>query len=230
MPSATEWNRHVDAAEFVLRNLAFENGTPRRGTPGDTNFVTVLNSSGADRVQGELLEFTGLATGLTDLAARHLMLNGGSPTLANGFGVLKSPIKSGDTAPDCQVAGNCIGQVNVTDATHNWAVVAAGTYVLQSAFIGPAQILWKPSGTGQKTCALRLGYLPQVIHRGITAATLNKGSNANVTRYKPGTTTSAGITDSVKNEFANIASGKVIYYFRDVDGTYYVLAGECPLT
>jgi hypothetical protein len=86
MPSATEWNRHVDAAEFVLRNLAFENGTPRRGTPGDTNFVTVLNSSGADRVQGELLEFTGLATGLTDLAARHLMLNGGSPTLANGFG------------------------------------------------------------------------------------------------------------------------------------------------
>src|SRR6478609_5098316 len=115
MPSATEWNRHVDAAEFVLRNLAFENGTPRRGTPGDTNFVSVLNNSGADRLQGEILEFTDIATGLTDLTARHLILKGGSPSLANAFGVLNSPIKSNDLAPDCQITGACIAQVNITD-------------------------------------------------------------------------------------------------------------------
>ena len=52
--SATEYNRHVDVAEFVLRNLVFGDGSPRRGTANDTNCVTVKNASGADRRQGEI--------------------------------------------------------------------------------------------------------------------------------------------------------------------------------
>jgi hypothetical protein len=153
--SAAEWNRHVDAAEFVYRNLISNNGTPRRGAPADLNFVNVKNSSGADRRQGDILEFTGIS-GVTDLTARQIILDGGSPTLANGFGVLTSPIKNGDYAPDCQVSGACVAFVNVTDANHKFAKVASATYVLQSEIVGPVRILYKPSGTGEKTCAVRL--------------------------------------------------------------------------
>lgn len=152
--SAIEWNRHVDAAEFVLRNLAYGNGTPRRGTAGDVAFVSVKNASGADRRQGELLEFTGLA--LTDLASRHLILNGGSPTLANDFGILQSPVANNDFVPDCQIAGACVALVNVLDADDRYARAIVSNYVLQSVAIGPVRILWKPSGTGEKTCAVKL--------------------------------------------------------------------------
>ena len=57
--SASEFNRHVDAANIVL-------GQQQLGTPAtplrleyDTNRITVKNDSGADRRRGEILEFTG---------------------------------------------------------------------------------------------------------------------------------------------------------------------------
>jgi hypothetical protein len=225
MPSATEWNRHVDAAEFVFRNLAFGNGTPRRGTPGDTNFVSVLNNSGADRAQGELLEFTDIATGLTDLTARHLILKGGSPTLANGFGILQSPIKSGDLAGDCQIAGACVAQVNVNNASHGFARVSAANYVLQSEIVGPVRILWKPSGTGQKTCAVRLHGVEQAV---IVKPNSNiaKGSSNTCTVYSNGSTTGVTITATALG--AAVTSGKwCTAWLEPSSGTWYVFPWEC---
>jgi hypothetical protein len=44
--------------------------------------------------------------------------------------------------------------VNVTDANHGYATPASGEPVLQSAETGPIRILYKPAGTGEKTCAV----------------------------------------------------------------------------
>jgi hypothetical protein len=180
--SATEFNRHVDASEFVLRNLMFSNGTPKRGIPGDTNFVSVKNGSGADRRQGEILEFTGLE--LTDLTSRDLILTGGSPTLANGFGVLQSPIKSAEYQPDCQIAGGCVALVNVLDADDRYARPIASTYVLQSVAIGPVRILWKPPETGEKTCAVLLGSGGSSKTICVTNADITHHSTGDVERLK----------------------------------------------
>lgn len=153
-PKAAEFNRHVDASDYVHSRFLMGDGRPRQPAARDTSYVAVKNASGADRRQGEILEFTGLE--LTDLTHRQAMLTGNSPTLANGFGVLQSPLASNDFTPDCQVAGVTVALVNVTDTAHRYAQATASTYVLQSALFGPARILWKPSGTGEKTCAVIL--------------------------------------------------------------------------
>jgi hypothetical protein len=81
-------------------------------------------------------------------------MTGGSPTLANGFGILIRATPAG-AIEDCQISGVCPAKVNVTDMDHRYAIVQASTYVLQSAAIGPVKILYKPS-TGTVMCAVNL--------------------------------------------------------------------------
>jgi hypothetical protein len=229
--SAGEFNRHVDVSDYVHRHLMQHGGVTPTPDQRDRTCVTVRNNSGANRRVGELLEFNGLAVGLSDLTSNDLILSGGSPTLANSYGILLEPVAVSNGTQYCQISGACIGLVNVTDLNHGFAQVAAGSFVLQSAFAGPVQILWKPASTGERACGLKLGSPFHAFYRGITAATLTKGGAAgNVTRYKPGTTTSAGVTDTVKNELATVGSSKVVYYFDDGSGTLYLFAAECPLT
>ena len=153
---AREWNRHCDTSDFVHANLirGQTGGSPRR--PYDTNAVTVKNNSGANRRAGDILEFTGLVT--TDLSDGIPWLTGGSPSLANGFGVCLQAIPS--AAPDnfgpCLVSGCCVAYVNMSDADHKYATVTASTYVLQSSIIGPVRILFAPSGTGEKQCFVKI--------------------------------------------------------------------------
>lgn len=153
---AAEFNRHVDASDAY--HLTRATGIPGRGgnRNTDTNIIKVKNNSGGDRRAGDILEFTGLAiTNFDDVPMAWL--TGGSPTLANGFGVLLRASPNGSTEmEDCQIAGACLAYVNVTDADHRYAVPAASTYVLQSSGIGPARILFKPTGTGEKMCAVQL--------------------------------------------------------------------------
>jgi hypothetical protein len=229
--SISEWNRHVDVAEHYDRTMARGQIRPRLGSTRDTNLVQVSNNSGADRREGEILEFTGFA--LTDLDGDVPLLwfTGGEPSLDNGFGVLLRPMPNDSSVMDvCQIAGACKALVNVTDAGHKFATVEAGEYVLQSAASGPIRILSNPAGgTGEKTCAVLLGSESVAIHRGITDEDLDKGTTATVSRYNPGTTTDSTIDDEVTNELADVGTGKVVYYFEQ-GGNKYVFAAECPLT
>jgi len=47
--------------------------------------------------------------------------------------------------------------VNVTDADNKRATSVEGEYVLQSGDDGPIEILFAPTGTGEKTCVVRFG-------------------------------------------------------------------------
>lgn len=154
---AAEFNRHVEASDAY--HLTRATGIPGRGgnRNTDTNIIKVKNNSGGDRRAGDILEFTGLAiTNFDDVPMAWL--TGGSPTLVNGFCVLLRASPNGSTEmEDCQVAGACIAYVNITDADHKYATVAASTYVLQSTIIGPARILCpESSGTGEKKCLVLL--------------------------------------------------------------------------
>lgn len=65
------------------------------------------------------------------------------------------------------------------------------------------------------------------VHRGVTAATNNKGSHGNVTRYTDGTNTPSGDTDDVFNDFIDVGSGKIVIYVK-IGNKYYLIAVECP--
>jgi len=153
--SAREWNRHCDASDYHQRRLNGEGGAGARPAY-DTNTLVVKNNSGSNRRRGDILEFTGLE--FTDLTEMLPWMVGGSPTLANGFGVLLGDITTAvpDNYGKCQVHGACLAYVNIGDADHKYAVVSASTYVLQSSIIGPARILFAPSGTGEKMCLVLL--------------------------------------------------------------------------
>jgi hypothetical protein len=227
--SISEWNRHVDVAEHYDRTMARGQIRPRLGSTRDTNLVQVSNNSGADRREGEILEFTGFA--LTDLDGDVPLLwfTGGAVSLANGFGVLLRPMPNDSSVMDvCQIAGACKALVNVTDADHKFAKASSGNYILQSAFAGPIRILYKPSGTGEKTCAVLLGMDAIALHRGVTDAAINKGASGTVSRYEPGTTTDSGENDTVFNDWSNVGSGKKVAYMQS-GANYYMIAAECPL-
>lgn len=133
----------------LRRRVAYSETTRRTVYTAPTATVCrVKNTSGATRNHGEVLEFSG--SPITDFTSQPIV-TGVSPTLVNGFGVLLEPIENNDFGP-CVIKGGCIAEVNVSDADHRYAKVDSATYVLQSAAIGPARILAKPSGTGQKTC------------------------------------------------------------------------------
>ena len=194
--SAAEFNRHGQAADIVLGKALGKPGAPLR-LEYDTNRITVKNSSGADRRRGEILEFTG--SPLTDFSSGELWLTGGSPTLANGFGVLLNPIPNNKFGnKDCQVAGVCAALVNVTDATHKFAKVTASTYVLQSTASGAVRILHKPSGTGEKLCTVLLS--PESVSFRAVEFTLTSGFSslaASATVFQsldPATADAASIT------------------------------------
>jgi len=203
--SATEFNRHVDASDYVLGNLI--QGSPSGGAPiaRDVSFVTVKNVSGADRRKGEILEFTDLDDGLTDLEAEELMLKGGSPTLANAFAILREPIADAGRSARAQIAGSCVGLVNVTSSSHRYAGPKSGSYVLESRGSGPLRILWKPGGTGEKTCGL--AFAPAAAwYFAVLTSTLDVGDSAGaeIINWNGSSWERSGETITVQDFFQNL--------------------------
>jgi hypothetical protein len=221
-----QWQRHDDAAEAYHRTMA-------RGDAGglvmpsrDSNIVQVQNNSGADRAKGHILEFTGYYLAEAKKATGYGWLVGGSPTLANAFGVLLQEIKSGKLG-DCQLAGSCYALVNVTDAGHGFASVSSATYVLQSASSGSVRIIQKPSGTGEKACWVLIGTAPAAfdIYRGVTDAAIAKGASGTVSRYSAAGVDTT-INDTVTNLFADVAISKKVIYGK-IESTFFMVAAEC---
>ena len=152
--------------------------TPPLRLQYDSNLVTVKNSSGADRRRGEIVGFTG-ASPLTNPA--EPWLTGGSPLVGKMFGVLLNPIRSNAFGNrDCQIDGGCFALVTINDTNHTFAYPKSGTYVLESAPVGPVRILYKPSGTGEKTCFVQLN-TPMPMHALASLGTTLNAYTTNLT-------------------------------------------------
>jgi hypothetical protein len=77
------------------------------------------------------------------------------PVKNSTHGVLRVACKDGDLER-VQVAGVVRAYVNVLDTAHEFCDASPGLYVLQSNGYGPHKIVWKPTGTGEKTCVVLL--------------------------------------------------------------------------
>lgn len=151
IPPAAIWNNMVDAGRaWADDRLSSQGGTPIR--PRATDIIKIQNTSGDARRTGEILKIEGKA--LDTIVAEHIWLLGIAPTADCYFGILKKPAEV-DGVEDLQVSGCCMALIDITDADHTRADVVAGEYVLTSAVDGPIEILFAPSGTGEKECVVR---------------------------------------------------------------------------
>jgi hypothetical protein len=211
-PAATV-NGWQDAARDFYARKGGRTASPSLTEVFDpANLVLVRNDTGAARVPFSVLKPSGV---LVDPATyphdvrRRPAFSGVAPAAATDpFLVTIDPLADGQIGR-AAAAGVVVCQVNVTDATHGYAQPAAGDPTgLASASGGPAQILYKPTGTGVKTCVVLLGLAPPPGFSGIhvyqsspTTIADNTSTNLvfNSVRYNVGNYTSlASSTGSIR--------------------------------
>lgn len=153
-------NGMLEASEHYQQQERLNDGEGRRFFGPSTDVVKVRNYSGANRREGEVLECDDTTPILTTIDPTNLWLKGVTPNGERGFGILRKASKHDATdalkaITPLQVSGVCKALVNFSDASHRAAYVESGSYVLKSSYIGPIQVLYKPSGTGEKSCVVR---------------------------------------------------------------------------
>lgn len=155
IPSAQLTRDTIDVVnDFKKRQLRNPNDPNRAPVPTDS--VIIKNASGAARRRGEILEITGIAETTARRDARWF--TGGSPTpgLTKRYVVLSNETPN-NGFDEAQISGMAWALVNITSTSHNRCTIAASTYVLQSDEDGPIEIVYQPSGTGEKECWVQIG-------------------------------------------------------------------------
>jgi len=232
-PTAHDHNAMAMAAE---RYLAGPDGVPRRQLPGDSCVVSVKNSSGAARREGDVIQLD--ASLLTTLDAQHLWIDGVAPAAnlwRNFHGVFLQQTPNG-SIDACQVAGVCRAYVNINDTAHQRCDLKAAQYVLESCHAGPWEILWQPSGTGEKLCVVGIG--PKRPSTGIAklggdlaAGAVGAVTSATATLYRKASGASletAGQTITVYSWFATaFSTNDYLAVGQDDDGLWWLMTADC---
>lgn len=155
IPSASLTRDTIDVVNDYKKHEIRKPNDPNRA-PVPTDLVVIKNASGAARRRGEILEITGIAETTARRDARWF--TGGSPTpgLTKRYVVLSNETPN-NGFDEAQVSGMAWALVNITSTSHNRCTITASTYVLQSDEDGPIEIVYQPSGTGEKECWVQIG-------------------------------------------------------------------------
>ena len=213
---AGEYNAAMEAGQWFSQQKQL--GESQSGIVGGVNpcVVKVKNDSGGNLAAGTVVELS--SSLLTTLDRQHLWLSGIARAGNDpGFGVLIEPIKSGEIGL-CQVSGVCLASVDIQDADNTHARLVASSTTLKGCFGGPVEILQKPSGTGVKTCVVRLGVRQSIIRRAKAAEAINAGDSGDVDVYLNGS--SRGTIEAFNNwdagDVANDDEIRILYH-HDLD-------------
>lgn len=239
--SARAWNRAQEAADIVL---AGEGGRHAVGVHGPAPLnaqIYVRNDSGTGVSYWGVLAITGVVappTGTTGASVAQFQTEpavvGVLPaTGASGaFVVALEPIaasKFGRAA----IAGVVQCKLNVSDATHGFAVPIAGSAAaFASASSGPATILWKDNGTGDgKWALIRIGAGAGVEgpRLGKVSGTWSKGATASVQQYTGAGAMVTGTTFVAINRAQTVTGPTGGYWVgcESIDGTWHLEWAEC---
>jgi len=191
--SARAWNRAQDAADRILDGHVPPGIADPVGVRTQS-FVPILVentlSTGVDR--WGCLSIAGIAitpSGATGEATRSFestpVLRGGLPTAGEPFVVPLEPIAASGIGR-AAVHGVTPVRLEVVDTSHDRCDAKDGsTTGLKSGTDGPAEILWKESGTGSKWALVRFGGAAAGgVRLGKVTGTWSKGATASVTQWK----------------------------------------------
>jgi hypothetical protein len=147
------WNDMVSAGE-AYRDSFFNQPDPGRTRPRSTDIIKVRNDTGEDRERGEVVCFNGFV--LTDLEPESIWLKAIATRRGKKFAILKYNVAE-DEVVHAQLSGVCLARVNVTSLAHRAARLPDdASFVLQSSFSGPVELLWTPEETGEADCVVNI--------------------------------------------------------------------------
>jgi len=127
---------------------------------------TFENNSGSDCPEFGVLKVDDVVFTPTDNANYwniRQIFDGNTPTDDCIFGIAQTPIKDTKSGP-VMLSGVTPCTINVSDENHGYAIAGTSVDKLESASSGPAQILWKESGTGDKNAVVRLSNVLTPVH------------------------------------------------------------------
>lgn len=125
----------------------------------DRGIRTIQNGTGSAVSQYGILKLNGMVVTPTDNEVGFLqkqVFDTTTPTADCDFCVTQRAIPAGQFGP-ALISGVTVCTIQVSDASHTHAVAGTVTTKLDSATSGPAEILWKESGTGEKKAMIRIG-------------------------------------------------------------------------
>jgi hypothetical protein len=238
--SARAWNRAQQAADIVLGEQGGREASGVQGPSALNHQIYVKNNAGSAVGLWGVLAINGAVAapaGSTGASVAQFQSDpaivGGLPTTgaSGAFVVSLEPIAAGKFGR-AAIAGVVQAKINVTDASHGFAVPVPGsTSAFASATSGPAVILWKESGTGNgKWCLLRIGSGASggSVRLGRTSADWAKNTSASIGIYggSPGYETATGESVTAHNYFGKVLADKWVIIGQTTSGVNYLIAPE----
>jgi hypothetical protein len=224
---ASDYNAAVEAGrrwrDQHRLGLAFD----VRTSPIVSSVVMVRNSTSGTLSEGSVVELSG--TPLAALDRRNLVFEGVERTGVDPFcAVLINPLAQLEVGP-AVIAGAVIASVNIIDSDNTHARVEVGSTVLKGDFGGWCRILYKPGGTGVKTCVVAVGMATQQRRKARATTTITDNGTGSADVYINGTS-KGNVTVSYNWMVGagNIANGSdlIIEYYHDED-KWVVVQAEC---
>jgi hypothetical protein len=228
--SANLWNNIIDSANEFAQRRRMGDGGGSAGSLSSTDLIKVKNSSGAAIRLGEVLELAGIV--ITAIDRGSMWFDGDEPDATRPFCIALQDMPE-DSIDRAQMSGVTIALVNVGDAGHGYAEVVSGDPVLHSAVSGPVRILYKPSGTGEKTCAVLLGAADPAWECGKLDAEMSYDGTVTVSIWRwngsamADTTLNVTARDWLLSSGQTIASGKRVVIVRHPTGQWFVVGAQC---
>lgn len=224
--SAGDYNDAVDAGQWFAQQHALGRGGVPLSVPINPCVVRVRNDSGGDLTIGSVVELGAATVSLDRRQLRFVATarSGNDPVC----GVLLESIPE-DQHGDCQISGVCIADVDIVDADNTHARVVPGSTTLKGDFGGWARILYKPSGTGVKSCVVLLGHTEQTVRKAKASGTITAGSTGTANVYINGSSRgSVTVYLDWMDSGGNIGSNTEMFiqYFHDQD-RWQVIGAEC---
>ena len=225
--SATDYNAAVEAGRRWRDQGRLGRG-PYSSTPQIVPaIVKVRNSTSGSLGAGAVVELSGTPMG--ELSRRNLVFDGVARAGVDPFcAVLINPLDQLEIGP-AVIAGAAMAPVNIVDADNTHARVEVGSTVLKGDFGGWCRILYKPSGTGVKTCVVAVGMATQQRRKARATTTITDNGTGSADVYIDGSSR-GNVTVSYNWMIGagNIANGSdiIIEYYHDED-KWVVVQAEC---